>query len=869
MHPLRAASISIVAALLLPFAITEASADPVKCTRTIAKEYGKYVTAASKILDKCKKGVIAKAKPPALAQCPDGAGAAKIDDAASKLRAKIAAACGGADKSCNGAGDDALAAIDWNVGQCMGFEGDCDGIPIANCADIADCLVCIGDLAVEQGVDQLLYDRFNAAAFAPNNKSGSGKTTNKCQVAIAKVAVKFLQAKVKILGTCWDAKLNGKKGFDDGVRCPDTDPKAGSGKPPASPGDNKTVEAIKKAEQKKIATICKACGGGGDKDKNGRCDTPPGLALADFVQTPFSCPPVTVPPTAVHPSGLDCGAIAVTDLQSYVDCVDCVLEFKADCVTDAGVGDGAPALGIDYPAQCDVPVPTPTATITPTRTATASPTPTATATPTPTPTPTSTATQTATATPTGTATATATATLTATATAATVTPTPTATATATAATVTPTQTPTLTPTPTPTPTGAVPTGCPVSYSFTATGSNADVDYGDLGFEHDQHLPSMMRLTLAVSGCAGGAPACGQCTLSGPIDNPGGSAFQNRRCRGVGGVGSWVPCTSDADCPGTGNACVYFLGAPQPVSIGGVALCLTNEISGPVTGTIDVDTGSLALTTPLRIVDYFGAATDNPCPRCSGGTCTDGARAGQACVVNGSSVEYADDLSLDCPPSIVLGTMAVTVPLTTGVQTATLSAASPSCTQTGFTSLRCFCDTCDDAAATPCMSDADCGAGGICGGLRCLGGANAGTPCTSGAQCASNSCGRVGQPTRPNDCVTSCTANTPPDLDSTDEGACVGGPNDQHCVIETFRSCSSPAECTATGDTCGPSTPHECFTTNGGIGDDVSAGGVVSPTAPTLAGLFCQPPVSTGAINAGAGLPGLARLTIPGTASFGF
>lgn len=59
-------------------------------------------------------------------------------------------------------------------------------------------------------------------------------------------------------------------------------------------------------------------------------------------------------PGSEHRGGLDCGNIAVTDLQSYVDCIDCVLEFKADCVTDAGVGDGNAALGIAYAPQCNV-----------------------------------------------------------------------------------------------------------------------------------------------------------------------------------------------------------------------------------------------------------------------------------------------------------------------------------------------------------------------------------------------------------------------------------------------------------------------------------------------------------------------------------
>ena len=73
----------------------------------------------------------------------------------------------------------------------------------------------IGNAAVEQAIDDLIYDLFEPSHFFPNNASEPGKMLNKCQVAIGKNAAKFLTAKEKILNKCWDAKLSGKAGFAD------------------------------------------------------------------------------------------------------------------------------------------------------------------------------------------------------------------------------------------------------------------------------------------------------------------------------------------------------------------------------------------------------------------------------------------------------------------------------------------------------------------------------------------------------------------------------------------------------------------------------------------------------------------------------
>src|SRR5262249_14883810 len=86
-------------------------------------------------------------------------------------------------------------------------------------------------------------------------------------------------------------------------------------------------------------------------------------------------------------------------LQHWIDCLDCVTEFKVDCLDALAEPDH-----ISYPSDCNpsTPTATPAATDTPTATPTSTPTYTASATPTltPTPTPTLTPTLTPTVTPT-------------------------------------------------------------------------------------------------------------------------------------------------------------------------------------------------------------------------------------------------------------------------------------------------------------------------------------------------------------------------------------------------------------------------------------------------------------------------------------
>ena len=177
--------------------------------------------------------------------CPDATATTKIATAATKLAAGIDKACGGDDKLCGGdlTNEEPPAGLGWPA-ACPNFESNADpdcSAAIADCSDIAACIACVGEAAVDQAID-LYYD-----SLIP---SAPGSPLNKCQQAIGKAAAKFVLAKEKSIQKCWDARLNGKHTGE----CPDAGAAVGS-------PSQKAAVAIGKAETKKINAICKACGG--------------------------------------------------------------------------------------------------------------------------------------------------------------------------------------------------------------------------------------------------------------------------------------------------------------------------------------------------------------------------------------------------------------------------------------------------------------------------------------------------------------------------------------------------------------------------------------------------------------------------------
>lgn len=332
--------------------------------------------------------------------------------------------------------------------------------------------------------------------------------------------------------------------------------------------------------------------------------------------------------------------------------------------------------------------------------------------------------------------------------------------------------------------------------------------------------------------------------------------------------------------------MYFFGPPLPLVAGGVATCVLNRVIGPVSGTIDFDDGSAATDVPLTATVYRDGTPSHPCPLCVGGTCRDGDRITMPCTPQGSGP--FGDVSLDCPPSsgTNTGTLAVPLALATGTQQRVIGAANPRCIDDS--SLRCPCDTCNDLAGEPCATNDDCppsgGNPGICGGRRCLGGTNAGGPCNVSSACPGGSCGRLGEPTRPNDCADD--SSTPQDGSlcadvGGGEGLCPDGPVTQTCSVEIQRGCGSDADCNPPpfpGSTCFDCFPGQhcesrhrpCFVDVSGA---VSVSGVPDAPCdgvayPTLGSLFCLGPVGAGAVNNAAGLPGLGRIRLPGAVAVG-
>jgi hypothetical protein len=502
-------------------------------------------------------------------------------------------------------------------------------------------------------------------------------------------------------------------------------------------------------------------------------------------------------------------------------------------------------------------------------------------------------------------------------------------------TATPTGTRTPTPTPTPIPTSTVPgvcgdglvgygefcdppgagpcgedfactdcnCACPstLDFAFDAASPDTALDLGGTGFGHLQPLTTDGGLTFTVGGCAGTTRPCGVCALGGPVLSADADAgkVHNRRCTDD----TSIKCADDTPCLGGGGTCEFFLGSHLPVSAAGVGACLVSQMNGPVTGTTNLESGAFTAEVALVTRVYSRVApslADEPCPRCLGdgppndgitdGTCDAGARGGLACDANGTVPGRPDfgSPSLDCPPDP--GLLVASLPLrfaslTTGVTSKILTSGSPTCSGSTAPPEKCFCDTCNNANAEPCSSNADCpmsgGSPGICGGRRCFGGSNAGGPCGGGgggaSACPGGSCGRLGEPTIPSTCLDDtygpgfCTDESPAGGGRTQ---CAmtrfgGGPLDETCSNHPQRICFSDADCDHVSGACGSPAVRHCFAGDGDVGAAIIAAGKAVPpvgdvASPTVAAISCVGATGSPHLNASHGLPGPARITLQGT-----
>jgi 6-phosphogluconolactonase (cycloisomerase 2 family) len=357
--------VSIAIGLIL-WVVAIANAEPAKCRLAVLQASAAYSRVTLAAREACEDKLLAGKSVP----CPDPAAVAK---ATAKLEATIAKACGGKNKICAASdvgadADDPPSAIGFPSVCPAFFDRPC-GQVIADCGDVAACIRCIADQAIDD-TEGLAW-----GTFAPS----ADKAVTKCQRAIGRTSGTLFTAVSKALQTCWKAVA---KGTIPGP-CP-------------VPGNGKAAEAIAKAAAKRTDVVCKACGGGGDRaPADGRCDaSPTGFdpAAIDFTAT---CLPELVP------DGAFCGG-ALVSFDDFVGCLGCTTTFAATCTDRAGV----PGF-VSFPGVCSGgATPTPTRSPTPTVTATRTPTPSVTVTPTTTATTTPLLTATATATPTPTRTAT-------------------------------------------------------------------------------------------------------------------------------------------------------------------------------------------------------------------------------------------------------------------------------------------------------------------------------------------------------------------------------------------------------------------------------------------------------------------------------
>jgi len=365
----------------------------------------------------------------------------------------------------------------------------------------------------------------------------------------------------------------------------------------------------------------------------------------------------------------------------------------------------------------------------------------------------------------------------------------------------PTSTPVATPGPTATAPPQIP--CPELITYTVQSEGSDLDVGWTGLYHDQILGTGGSLSFALD-CAGTfLGQCGDCALTGPIAST--TVVDNHRCQNDPSI----RCTSDDDC--SGSSCEFYFGGPLPISGGGIAICVSNQVDGTVTGNVKPELGEGTSNIAIIFTSFVGISADQPCPVCTGatvgatGTCQGGTRDGQACTTDGTTPSFGNT-SFDCPPVTGSNIGASTLPLNLTTGTRAIP-ASASCTGAG-------------AAGDPCYCE-----------------------------------GQV----QPNACTDGvCT------LDASGQGKCTAGPTDALCAIESFRTCADDAGCPAAGDSCTTKVRSCLGATDAGglLTGDLIRTGAPSQATPLQVATFCVNDTRSAAVNTAAGLTGPGALLLP-------
>jgi hypothetical protein len=223
-------------------------------------------------------------------------------------------------------------------------------------------------------------------------------------------------------------------------------------------------------------------------------------------------------------------------------------------------------------------------------------------------------------------------------------------------------------------------GLPKQITLVVPGSGSDLDNGFSGNSHNFPTPEGSTLRYCMSAC---------------------DATTDSLCDMSGSTGA-----ADASLNGP------VFGPPLPLLSQGVPVCVVNRYAdAALTGTYDLATGVLSGQVNLLSDVHVQTPLTDVCPRCNGaglgqsGTCTSGARQGQACVVDGTSNVVGSagntlyNLSTQCPPEPGrrAATLTIGLPLTTATSTS-LAQSKP-----------CQGQTVDDACGGAGTCTVDCSA----------------------------------------------------------------------------------------------------------------------------------------------------------------
>lgn len=379
--------------------------------------------------------------------------------------------------------------------------------------------------------------------------------------------------------------------------------------------------------------------------------------------------------------------------------------------------------------------------------------------------------------------------------------------------------------------------CPsiLAWGFHQGGVNeADSGYVGIGHNLKQNSENVLRMNIAsVSGT--GPSSCGVATLQG-ID---GSAGNCRCADDQRAICNEPNEFDDDDCGGA--LCECFLHPAMPTVAGGFPTCVLTRITGDITGTWNLDTGSGEVVIPTDTRARSGIDLLNPCVSCDGdatlgdgardGTCNGGADDGLPCDAQMSNVTWpapsGGDMSLDCRTSataIAVG-QGSNLRLTTGNTTLNSNFA---CGPLGTD--MCQCGRCDGTPNLGCTENADCGADGPCSTQSAL------LPQVNG--CSDRIC-----------------TDTGPVGDG--QGTCAAGPSNIYCdgLVRTsglgYIACNVNNDCVSYpgAGNCTLVEDSPCFMPT------ISATGIASTTFPYIVSAECSGLSSNPGANTASGYPG--------------